>query len=63
MFAKRVETAALERGVVMYAGRGTVELTRGDHLLCAPPLVLSRTQADTIVDVLAASIEAVAGAL
>lgn len=61
--AKRVETAALERGVVMYAGRGTVELTRGDHLLFAPPLVLDRTQVDTIVDVLADSIEAVVATL
>lgn len=63
MFAKRVETAALERGVVMYAGRGTVDLTRGDHLLFAPPLILSREQADQITEVLRVSIEAVAAEL
>jgi adenosylmethionine-8-amino-7-oxononanoate aminotransferase len=63
MFAKRVEAAALERGVVMYAGRGTVELTRGDHLLFAPPLVLTRPQADRIAEVLGDSIEAVVAEL
>jgi len=57
-FGKRVEAAALERGVVMYAGRGTVELERGDHMLFAPPLVLRREQADQIADVLGTSIEA-----
>lgn len=62
-FGKRVEAAALERGVVMYAGRGTVELERGDHLLFAPPLVLSQEQADTIAEVLRASIEAAAATL
>ncbi len=62
-FAKRVESAALDRGVVMYACRGTVELTRGDHLLFAPPLVSTREQLDTITDVLRDSIEAVVAEL
>lgn len=57
--AKKVQAAALERGVVTYACRGTVEGTQGDHLLFAPPLVLSKGQADDIVDVLGASIDAV----
>ncbi len=39
-FAKRVQGEALRRGLVTYACRGTVELTRGDHMLFAPPLVL-----------------------
>ena len=56
--AKRVQAAALERGVVTYACRGTVEGTRGDHLLFAPPLVLTETQADEIVEVLGASVDA-----
>ncbi|MEM6993432.1 MAG: aminotransferase class III-fold pyridoxal phosphate-dependent enzyme [Myxococcota bacterium] len=57
--AKQVQAAALERGVVTYACRGTVEGTRGDHLLFAPPLVLTEAQADVVVEVLGASIEAV----
>jgi len=59
MVAKRVEAAALERGLVVYACRGTVERTRGDHLLLAPPLTLSEAQADSIVEILEASIGAV----
>ena len=60
MFGKRVQAEALERGVVTYAGRGTVELTRGDHMLFAPPLVLTETEADTLVQVLGESIRAAA---
>lgn len=59
LVAKKVQAAALERGVVTYACRGTVEGTRGDHLLFAPPLVLTEAQADELVDVLGASIDAV----
>lgn len=57
--AKRVQAATLERGVVTYACRGTVEGTRGDHLLFAPPLILTEAQADVVVEVLGASIDAV----
>jgi len=56
---KRVEAAAFARGMVAYAGRGTVERTRGDHLLFAPPLCLTEAQADSIVEILGASIDAV----
>jgi len=57
--AKRIQAATTERGVITYACRGTVEGTRGDHLLFAPPLILTEAQADEIVDVLGASIDAV----
>lgn len=57
-FAKRVEAHCLERGLIAYAGRGTVEFTRGDHMLFAPPLVLSDDQADRIVEILRDSIVA-----
>ncbi|MEM7154622.1 MAG: aminotransferase class III-fold pyridoxal phosphate-dependent enzyme [Myxococcota bacterium] len=60
MFGKRVQAEALERGVVTYAGRGTVELTQGDHMLFAPPLVLSTEEADTLVQVLGESVRAAA---
>lgn len=62
-FAKRVEAEALRRGVVTYAGRGTVEFTRGDHMLFAPPLVLTRDEADEIVAVMRASVEAAAASI
>lgn len=59
MVAKRIEAAALERGVVTYACRGTVERTRGDHMLFAPPLVMTEADADRLVEVLGESIDAV----
>lgn len=57
--AKQVQSEALQRGVVTYACRGTVEGVRGDHMLFAPPLVMTEAQADELVDVVGASIEAV----
>lgn len=61
--AKRVQAAALERGVVTYACRGTVEGTRGDHMLFAPPLVMTEAQADDLVEVIGASVDAVVAGL
>jgi len=58
-FAKRVEAAALERGLVTYAGRGTVEQRCGDHMLFAPPLVIEEAELDELVAILRESIVAV----
>ena len=44
-----------------YPGSGTVDGMRGDHLLYAPPLSLSRDEADELVEILDASLSAVAG--
>jgi len=51
-FSKRVEAACLQRGVVTLGARGTVDSVRGDHMLYAPPLTLTREEADLIVDAL-----------
>lgn len=48
MFSKRVEGHAFKNGLVTYACRGTVEYTKGDHMLIAPPLILSKEEADQI---------------
>lgn len=56
-FAKRVEAHALELGAVTYACRGTVEGTRGDHMLFAPPLVLSTAEADELATIMRTAIE------
>ncbi|MEM6293145.1 MAG: aminotransferase class III-fold pyridoxal phosphate-dependent enzyme [Myxococcota bacterium] len=61
--AKRIQTEALHRGVVTYACRGTVEGNRGDHMLFAPPLVMTEAQADELVAVMRDSIDAVMAAL
>ncbi|MGH2560388.1 MAG: aspartate aminotransferase family protein [Thermomicrobiales bacterium] len=57
---KRIGAATLERGLVSYPGRGTVDGVMGDHLLYAPPLTITREQIDELVDVLDQSLAAVA---
>lgn len=47
-FNKKVEAKALEEGLITYGCRGTVELSKGDHMLFAPPLTLNEEEADLI---------------
>jgi adenosylmethionine-8-amino-7-oxononanoate aminotransferase len=47
-FNKLVEKNALNHGLITYGCRGTVEYSKGDHMLFAPPLTLSNAQADKI---------------
>ena len=39
----------MKNGLITYGCRGTFELSKGDHMLFAPPLILTTEQADTIV--------------
>jgi adenosylmethionine-8-amino-7-oxononanoate aminotransferase len=55
-----VGEATLARGLVSYPGTGTADGVVGDHLLYAPPLTIDRAQVDELVDLLDASLEAVA---
>lgn len=55
-FSKRVEAACLEHGVIILGSRGTVESLHGDHLLLAPPLTLSREQADEMAEAIRAGV-------
>ena len=48
LYAKTVEKNAFKNGLVTYGARGTVEMTKGDHMLFAPPLNLSKEEADQI---------------
>lgn len=49
-FNKIVEANAFKHGLVTYGCRGTVEYSKGDHMLFAPPLILNTDQADMIFD-------------
>lgn len=49
-FSKRVQAKAMDHGLVTYACRGTVDFNKGDHMLFAPPLILTEEEADMIVD-------------
>ncbi len=56
-FAGRVTSAALQRGLLVYPIQGCVDGISGDHLLIAPPAVITPEQIDWAVDQLRKSIE------
>jgi adenosylmethionine-8-amino-7-oxononanoate aminotransferase len=56
-FAGRVTSAALRRGLLVYPIQGCVDGTSGDHLLIAPPAVITAEQIDWAVEQLRKSIE------
>ena len=55
-FAGRVGAAALKRGLLVYPMQGSVDGVSGDHLLLAPPAIITSDQIAWSVDQLAASI-------
>jgi adenosylmethionine-8-amino-7-oxononanoate aminotransferase len=56
-FAGRVTTAALQRGLLVYPIQGCLDGVSGDHLLIAPPAVITEEEIDWAVDQLRNSIE------
>lgn len=57
--AKRVKSAAFERGLMCYPMSGTIDGERGDHILLAPPFILEDAQIDELVTKLKGAINAV----
>jgi len=57
--AARVAEAALARGLFVYPGAGTVDGERGDHVMVAPPLIISEPECDELVGMLTGAIDAV----
>jgi adenosylmethionine-8-amino-7-oxononanoate aminotransferase len=57
---RRIGAATLDRGLVSYPGTGTADGVAGDHLLYAPPLIITREQVDEVVQILDESLGAVA---
>ena len=55
-FAGKVGAAALKRGLLVYPMQGSVDGISGDHLLLAPPAVITQEQIAWSVDQLAQSI-------
>jgi len=62
-FSKRVQAACLEHGLVTLGARGTVDHVQGDHMLFAPPLTLTREEADLLVEGLKAGIDEAAASI
>jgi adenosylmethionine-8-amino-7-oxononanoate aminotransferase len=54
-FSARVFEACQSRGVMTYPMRGTAGEGAGDHLLLAPPFVITERELDTVVDTIAES--------
>ena len=58
-FAGRVAQAAVERGLLLYPMQGCVDGVSGDHVLIAPPAVITDEQTDWAVKQLREAIEEV----
>lgn len=52
----RLKAAAFARGLMIYPMGGTVDGLHGDHVLLAPPFVCSDQDIDTLMDLLAATV-------
>jgi adenosylmethionine-8-amino-7-oxononanoate aminotransferase len=50
--AEKIRQAALEKNVLLYPGQGTVDGTRGDHVLLAPPFIINAEECQLIADAL-----------
>ncbi|MHA1166058.1 MAG: hypothetical protein ACTSP0_10840, partial [Alphaproteobacteria bacterium] len=54
--AGRLKAATFENGLICYPSGGTADGTRGDHVLLAPPFIISNAQLDELVDKLEKSL-------
>jgi adenosylmethionine-8-amino-7-oxononanoate aminotransferase len=55
-FAGRVGAAAMKRGLLVYPMQGSVDGVSGDHLLLAPPAILTTEQIDSAAERLRAAV-------
>ena len=60
-FSARVGAAALKRGLLVYPMQGSVDGTAGDHILLAPPAIVTGEQVSWSVDQLASAIREAQG--
>jgi adenosylmethionine-8-amino-7-oxononanoate aminotransferase len=54
----RVKAEAFGRGLLVYPGAGTVDGVRGDHVLLAPPYIVSDGEIEVIVERLGEAVDA-----
>ena len=55
---ERIKDAALDRGLAVYPSGGTLDGVRGDHLIVAPPYIVTPADLGTIVERLGAAVDA-----
>jgi adenosylmethionine-8-amino-7-oxononanoate aminotransferase len=58
-FGKRIFEEAFARGLVIFPGTGTVDGVEGDHILMAPPFIITEGQVDDLLAILDQAIGAV----
>jgi hypothetical protein len=54
----RIRSEAMARGLMCYPNAGTIDGVRGDHVLLAPPYIVTDAELELIVERLAAAIDA-----
>lgn len=54
----RIKQEAMARGLMVYPTGGTIDGSRGDHVLLAPPFIVDAQSIDTIVERLADAVDA-----
>jgi len=57
--AEKIRQAALGKNVLLYPGQGTVDGTRGDHVLLAPAFMLRAEECELIAEALQYALESV----
>jgi adenosylmethionine-8-amino-7-oxononanoate aminotransferase len=55
--AAKIKAAAFEAGLVCYPMSGTIDGRRGDHVLLAPPFIITEAQVDELTEKLSTGIE------
>ncbi|MEL7258499.1 MAG: aspartate aminotransferase family protein [Pseudomonadota bacterium] len=54
----KIKAAAFQAGLICYPMGGTLDGQRGDHVLLAPPFIISNAQIDEMVDKLGTAVDA-----
>lgn len=57
----KIKKAAMARGLMSYPTGGTIDGVRGDHILLAPPYIITADEVDLIVDRISAALRDVLG--
>jgi adenosylmethionine-8-amino-7-oxononanoate aminotransferase len=50
--SKLIGDKCIDKGVILYPGKGSVDGYKGDHIMISPPLTLSKQECDEIVNTL-----------
>jgi adenosylmethionine-8-amino-7-oxononanoate aminotransferase len=59
----RIKSEAMLRGLMCYPNGGTIDGSRGDHVLLAPPYIVTNSELELIVERLAAALDAALAAV